>query len=224
MIKVLLVDDEPDILEFLKYNLETNGFNVFIAENGIKALELAEKERPDIIVLDIMMPGMDGIEVCNQLREKKQFKNTIIVFLSARSEDYSHVAGFEAGADDYLVKPIRIKIFVAKLISLYKRKEQVYEKISSKVIGDLTLDYEQKLIFIKDQQYQFPKKEFKIFSLLCTNPGKVFTREEIYMNIWGNDVCVSERTLDVHIRKIREKIGDDYIVTVKGIGYKVEKR
>ena len=221
MLKVLLVDDEPDILEFLKYNLEANGFMVITTDNGISALEIAEKERPDIIVLDVMMPQMDGIEVCNQLREKKHFQNTIIIFLSARSEDYSHIAGLDAGADDYIVKPVRIKIFIAKLISLHKRKDISFEKEKIKIVGDIKIDFEQKLVFIKEQEFQFPKKEFRIFSLLCTKPGKVFSREEIYHNIWGNDIYVSERTLDVHIRKIREKIGDDFIVTVKGVGYKV---
>jgi len=221
MLKVLLVDDEPDILEFLKYNLEANGFMVITAENGVLALQIAEIERPDIIVLDVMMPQMDGIEVCNQLRDKKQFQNTIIVFLSARSEDYSHIAGLDAGADDYIVKPVRIKIFIAKLLSLSKRKDQTFEREKIKLVGDIKIDFEQKLVFIKELEFQFPKKEFRIFSLLCTKPGKVFSREEIYHNIWGNDIYVSERTLDVHIRKIREKIGDDFIVTVKGVGYKI---
>ena len=221
MKKVLLVDDEPDILEFLKYNLENNGFIVYTSEDGKQALEVAEKEQPDIIVLDVMMPKMDGIEVCCQLREKKQFQNTIIVFLSARSEDYTHIAGFDAGADDFIVKPIRIKVFIAKLLSLQRRKDNNSDKESIKVIGNIRIDYEQKMVYIKEEGHQFPKKEFKIFSLLCSNPGKVFTRQEIYVSIWGGDVYVSERTLDVHIRKIREKIGEDYILTIKGVGYKI---
>ena len=220
MIKILIADDEPDILEFLKYNLEANGFIVFTAEDGKQAIEMATKERPDVIILDIMMPNMDGIEVCRELRERTEFNDTIIIFLTARSEDYSHIAGFEAGADDYIVKPVRLKVFIAKIQSIIRKRSQNTEKFKRKYLGDLIIDYEQRLLFKNGQEFQFPKKEFKIINILTSKPGKVFTREEIYSLIWGNDICVSERTLDVHIRKIREKIGDNYITTVKGIGYK----
>ena len=220
MIKILIADDEPDILEFLKYNLEANGFIVFTAEDGKRAIEMATKERPDVIILDIMMPNMDGIEVCRELRERTEFNDTIIIFLTARSEDYSHIAGFEAGADDYIVKPVRLKVFIAKIQSIIRKRSQNTEKFKRKYLGDLIIDYEQRLLFKNGQEFQFPKKEFKIINILTSKPGKVFTREEIYSLIWGNDICVSERTLDVHIRKIREKIGDNYITTVKGIGYK----
>jgi len=225
MVKVLLVDDEPDILEFLRYNLELNGFIVCTAENGKEGIDVAVKERPDIIVLDIMMPKLDGIEVCNRLRARSEFKDTIIVFLTARTEDYSHLAGFEAGADDYIIKPIRIKVFIAKLQTLFRRKiakPNVLESKLTQSFENFTINFEQRLLYVNDKEIQLPRKEFEIIALLTSKPGKVFTRTEIYSIIWSSDVCVSERTLDVHIRKIREKIGEDYILTIKGVGYKFQ--
>ena len=222
MMKILIADDEQDILEILRYNLVSNGFYVFEAQNGKDAIELATKEKPDLIVLDIMMPYIDGIEVCRTLRENSDFNNTIIVFLSARSEDYSHIAGLEAGADDYLLKPIKPKLFIAKIKNLLKRKGALNETTNSKQFGNITIDYDQRLIIINNESVLLPRKEFKIISLLSSKPGKVFTREEMYGHIWGNDICVSDRTLDVHIRKIREKLGDNLIATIKGVGYKFQ--
>ena len=220
--KVLLVDDEPDIIELLKYNLEREGYQVSTALNGRDALKVAKANRPDLIVLDIMMPGMDGVEVCNQLRQLPEFKHTLITFLTARSEDYSQIAGFDAGADDYITKPVRPKVFVSKLKALLKRSGgdrpngQVLEANGVKV------DMEKVMVFVNEVAMQLPKKEFELLVLLISKPGKVFKREEIYGQIWGNDLFVGDRTIDVHIRKLREKIGDDRIRTVKGIGYTFE--
>jgi len=222
MNRILIVDDEPDILEFLNYNLLASGFLVSQASNGKEAIAVANKEKPDLIILDIMMPIIDGIETCRILREDHNFDNTIIVFLSARSEDYSHIAGFEAGADDYIVKPIKPKVLIAKIQTLLKRKGILNEKSKSKQFGNMSIDFEQRLILIDSNEHVLPRKEFKILTLLSSKPGKVFTREEMYNQIWGSDICVSDRTLDVHIRKIREKLGDNYIATVKGVGYKFQ--
>ena len=222
MNKILIVDDEPDILEFLNYNLVSEGFVVSEAVNGKEALDIAQKIMPDLILLDIMMPLIDGIEVCRILRENRIFDNTIIVFLSARAEDYSHIAGYEAGADDYIVKPIKPKVLIAKIQTLLKRKGVLNEKTNSKQFGTMTIDFEQRIITVEGESHVLPRKEFKIISLLSSKPGKVFTREEMYSYIWGNDICVSDRTLDVHIRKIREKLGDSFIATVKGVGYKFQ--
>ncbi len=217
--KVLLVDDEPDIIELLKYNLEREGYQVSTALNGRDAIKVAKANRPDLIVLDIMMPGMDGVEVCNQLRQLPEFKHTIITFLTARSEDYSQIAGFEAGADDYITKPVRPKVFVTKVKALLKRSGadrpdgQVLEANGVKV------DLERVSVSVEGNDMQLPKKEFELLVLLMSKPGKVFKREEIYSQIWGNELFVGERTIDVHIRKLREKLGDDRIRTVKGIGY-----
>lgn len=217
--KVLLVDDEPDIIELLKYNLEREGYQVSTALNGRDAIKAAKANRPDLIVLDIMMPGMDGVEVCNQLRQLPEFKHTLITFLTARSEDYSQIAGFEAGADDYITKPVRPKVFVTKVKALLKRSGtdrpdgQVLEANGVKV------DLERVSVSVEGVDMQLPKKEFELLVLLIGKPGKVFKREEIYSQIWGNELFVGERTIDVHIRKLREKIGDERIRTVKGIGY-----
>lgn len=217
--KVLLVDDEPDIIELLKYNLEREGYQVSTALNGRDAIKAAKTNRPDLIVLDIMMPGMDGVEVCNQLRQLPEFKHTLITFLTARSEDYSQIAGFEAGADDYITKPVRPKVFVTKVKALLKRSGtdrpdgQVLEANGVKV------DLERVSVTVEGVDMQLPKKEFELLVLLIGKPGKVFKREEIYSQIWGNELFVGERTIDVHIRKLREKIGDERIRTVKGIGY-----
>lgn len=220
--KVLLVDDEPDILELLRYNLEREGYSVQTALNGKDALKAARAEHPDLIVLDIMMPGMDGVEVCTQLRQQPEFKNTVITFLTARGEDYSQIAGFDAGADDYITKPVRPKVFVSKVKALLKRsggdrsEERVLESNGVKV------DLEKVLVYVGDQELQLPKKEFELLVLLISKPGKVFKRDEIYNQIWGNELFVGDRTIDVHIRKLREKIGDERIKTIKGIGYKFD--
>jgi len=218
--KVLIADDEPDILEFLGYNLEKEGFIVIRAENGSQALQKAKSERPDLILLDIMMPDMDGVEVCRELRDKPEYQNTIIVFLTARSEDYSQIAGFDAGADDYVTKPIRPRVLTARINSLLKRMQVKEEKKEYIKVGDVILDREQHSVKVKENNFTLPKKEFDILFLLMSKPGKVYTREEIYRNVWGYDVYVGDRTIDVHVRKIREKIGNECISTVKGIGYK----
>jgi two-component system, OmpR family, alkaline phosphatase synthesis response regulator PhoP len=220
--KVLLVDDEQDIVDLLKYNLEREGYHVLTALNGKDAIKLAKANRPDLIVLDIMMPGMDGVEVCTLLRQQQEFKNTLITFLTARGEDYSQIAGFDAGADDYITKPVRPKVFVSKVKALLKRSSgdrpegQVLESNGIKV------NLEKVMVYVGDQELQLPKKEFELLVLLMSKPGKVFKREEIYNQIWGNELFVGDRTIDVHIRKLREKIGDDRIKTIKGIGYKFD--
>jgi two-component system alkaline phosphatase synthesis response regulator PhoP len=219
--KVLLVDDEVDILELLKYNLEQEGMQVRTAQNGKEAIELARTERPDLIVLDIMMPGMDGVEVCAQLRRMPEFNNTLITFLTARGEDYSQIAGFDAGADDYITKPVRPKVFVSKVKALLKRSgdrptENVLEA------NGVRVDQEKVMVYVEGRELQLPKKEFELLVLLMSRPGKVFKRDEIYARLWGNDLFVGDRTIDVHIRKLREKIGEERIGTVKGIGYKFD--
>lgn len=220
--KVLLVDDEQDILELLKYNLEREGYQVTTALNGRDALRSAKANRPDLIVLDIMMPGMDGVEVCNQLRQLPEFKQTLITFLSARGEDYSQIAGFEAGADDYITKPIRPKVFVSKVKALLKRSGG--ERPDGRILesNGIRVDLEKVLVYIGELELQLPKKEFELLVLLISKPGKVFKRDEIYSQIWGNELFVGDRTIDVHIRKLREKIGDERIKTIKGIGYKFD--
>ncbi len=220
--KVLLVDDEPDILELLKYNLEREGLRVVTASNGIEALKVAKAEHPDLIVLDIMMPGMDGMEVCDRLRELPEFKKVLIVFLTARGEDYSQIAGFEAGADDYITKPVRPKVFVSKVKALLKRSTSAEEGSRVMEASGVTIDLDKVLVRHNGEEFQLPKKEFELLALLMSKPGKVFKREEIYAHIWGDSVFVGDRTIDVHIRKLREKLGDQTIGTVKGIGYKFE--
>jgi two-component system alkaline phosphatase synthesis response regulator PhoP len=220
--KVLLVDDEQDIIDLLKYNLEREGYQVATALNGRDAIKQAKQYRPDLIVLDIMMPGMDGVEVCNQLRQMPEFKQTLITFLSARAEDYSQIAGFEAGADDFITKPVRPKVFVSKVKALLKRSGS--ERPEGQVLeaNGVRVDLEKVLVQVGDQELQLPKKEFELLTLLIGKPGKVFKREEIYNQIWGNELFVGDRTIDVHIRKLREKIGEDRIKTIKGIGYKFD--
>ena len=220
--KVLLVDDEQDILELLRYNLEREGLKVFTAPNGRDALRIAKTERPDLIVLDIMMPGMDGVEVCNQLRALPEFKQTLITFLTARGEDYSQIAGFDAGADDYITKPVRPKVFVSKVKALLKRSGSTKNDEKTIESNGVTLDLEKVMVRNEGQDLKLPKKEFELLALLMSKPGKVFKRDEIYAHIWGDGLFVGDRTIDVHIRKLREKIGDDRIGTVKGIGYKFE--
>jgi two-component system, OmpR family, alkaline phosphatase synthesis response regulator PhoP len=220
--KVLLVDDEPDILELLRYNLEREGLKVLTANNGKDAVKVAKSDRPDLIVLDIMMPGMDGVEVCTTLRALPEFKHTLIAFLTARGEDYSQIAGFDAGADDYITKPVRPKVFVSKVKALLKRSTG--ERAEGQVLeaNGIKVDLERVLVYKGKEELQLPKKEFELLVLLMSKPGKVFKRDEIYSHIWGSDLFVGERTIDVHIRKLREKIGDELIKTVKGIGYKFD--
>lgn len=222
--KILLVDDEPDILEFMEYNLVKEGYQVSTAKNGSEAIEAAKKEIPDLIILDIMMPDMDGIETCRTLRELPEFKNILIAFLTARNEDYSQLAGFDVGADDYITKPIKPKLLTSRINALFRRYNSVTvgsEKIVN-VFGDIEIDREEYLIRKKGEKIVLPRKEFELLALLATKPGKVFTRDEILGKVWGNDIIVGDRTIDVHIRKLREKLGDDNIRTVKGIGYKFD--
>ena len=223
--KVLLVDDELDILEFLSYNLEKEGYIVYTAKNGIEAIEVATKRTPHLIILDVMMPEMDGIVACEELRKIPTLNNTLIAFLTARGEDYSQIAGFEAGADDYITKPIRPKVLVSRVKALLKRTGEatvaaVIEDPNMVNIGNLVIDKERYLIRIDENEMVLPRKEFELLSLLVSKPGKVFTREEIYSTVWGENVVVGDRTIDVHIRKLREKIGNEHIKTLKGIGYK----
>ncbi len=220
--KVLLVDDEQDIIDLLKYNLEREGYQVHTALNGREAIKQARQHRPDLIVLDIMMPGMDGVEVCNQLRQMPEFKQTLITFLSARAEDYSQIAGFEAGADDFITKPVRPKVFVSKIKALLKRSGSDRPEGQTLEANGVRVDLEKVLVHVGDQELQLPKKEFELLTLLIGKPGKVFKREEIYNQIWGNELFVGDRTIDVHIRKLREKIGEERIKTIKGIGYKFD--
>jgi len=219
-VKILLVDDEPDILEIVGYNLKNEGYQVYTANNGLKALKSAKKITPNLILLDIMMPEMDGIETCEKIRAIKSLENTLIAFLTARNEDYSQVAGFDAGADDYITKPIKPKVLISKVKSLLRRLKAESQEDSSVKIGDITINRDEYLIFKGDKKIFLPRKEFELFSLLTSKPGKVFKRETILDSVWGNEVVVGGRTIDVHIRKLREKIGDDYFKTVKGVGYK----
>ena len=222
--KILIVDDEPDILEFLRYNLAKEGYDVSLASDGEEAIAKAEKKTPNLIVLDIMMPKMDGVEVCRRLRSKPQFNNTTIAFLTAREEDYSQIAALDVGGDDYITKPIRPRVFISRIRALLRRSERISVEDESAIIeiGDLIIDKERIVIKKGDQVIELAKKEFELLHLLVSKPGKVFTREEIFNKIWGTDVIVGNRTIDVHIRKLREKIGDHYIKTIKGIGYKFE--
>lgn len=224
--KVLLVDDELDILEFLSYNLEKEGYKVYTAKNGVEAIKVAEKKTPHLIILDVMMPEMDGIAACEELRKIPSLSSTVIAFLTARGEDYSQIAGFEAGADDYITKPVRPKVLISRVKALLKRTgeatQPAAEVVDSNIItiGNLMIDKERYLIRIGDVEMILPRKEFELLSLLVSKPGKVFTREEIYFSVWGENVVVGDRTIDVHIRKLREKIGNNHIKTLKGIGYK----
>ena len=217
-IKILLVDDEPDILEIVGYNLRNEGYQVFTAANGIEAVKSAKKNIPQLILLDIMMPEMDGIEACEKIRKIKSLDNVIISFLTARGEDYSQVAGFDAGADDYITKPIKPKVLVSKIKSLLRRLKSETETSFS--IGDIVIDRDAYVVYKANNKISLPRKEFEFFSLLTSKPGKVFKREIILDTVWGNEVVVGGRTIDVHIRKLREKIGDHHFKTVKGVGYK----
>jgi len=218
--KILIADDEPDILEILQFNLETEGFQVFIAKNGNEAIEAAKKHLPDLIILDVMMPYKNGIEVCNILRLQPAFKETLIVFLSALSDEITEVKGLETGADDYLTKPISPKILITKINALFRR---LNKKVSTIIqLGDLEIDREKYIIRNKGDEIVLARKEFELLSLLAGKPGKVFLRQEILNQIWGTEVIVGDRTIDVHIRKIRQKLNLDCISTVKGVGYKFE--
>jgi len=219
-IKILLVDDEPDILEIVGYNLKNEGYQVFTATSGVNALKVAKKVTPHLILLDIMMPEMDGIEACEKIRKIPALEHVIIAFLTARGEDYSQVAGFDAGADDYITKPIKPKVLVSKIKSLLRRLKNEEEQDTSTTIGDIVINREEYVVFKNGEKIVLPKKEFELFSLLTSRPGKVFKRETILDTVWGNEVVVGGRTIDVHIRKLREKIGDDYFKTIKGVGYK----
>ncbi|HQQ93752.1 MAG TPA: response regulator transcription factor [Bacteroidia bacterium] len=220
--KILLVDDEPDIVEFLSYNLKKEGYEVLTANNGKDAIDIAKKELPHLIVLDVMMPDMDGIETCREIREQKNLQDVLIAFLTARSEDYTQIAGFEVGADDYITKPIKPRVFISRIKALLRRLQTGQDAEGKLEFGEVRIDKEKHAVFKGGQEINLPKKEFKLFALLCSKPGKVFTREYILDQVWGDEVVVGDRTIDVHIRKLREKIGDEYFKTVKGVGYKFE--
>jgi len=222
-ITILLVDDEPDILDIISYNLKAEGYKVKTASSGREGVEKAKKVRPDLILLDVMMPEMDGIEACEQIRKTPGLEHTIIAFLTARGEDYSQVAGFEVGADDYIAKPVKPKVLTSRLKALLRRRP--LEPATSEertTLGDMVIDIERYHIEIKGKVEDLPRKEFELLGLLASKPGKVFTRDEIMDRIWGTQVIVGGRTIDVHIRKLREKIGDERIKTIKGVGYKFE--
>jgi two-component system alkaline phosphatase synthesis response regulator PhoP len=222
--RILLVDDEEDILEFLSYNLEKEKFITAKAKNGLEAIEKAVSFNPHLILLDVMMPMMDGIETCEELRKIPVLRNVLIAFLTARGEDFSQIAGFEAGGDDYITKPIRPKLLTSKVKALLKRFQQVDKAIQEtelpSEIKDIIIDKEKYIVILKGEELFLPKKEFELLNLLISKPEKVFTREEIFQNVWGDNIIVGDRTIDVHIRKLREKLGKDYIKTVKGVGYK----
>ena len=220
--KILLVDDEQDILDFLSYNLKKDGFEVHVANNGRDAIGIAKTVIPHLIILDVMMPEMDGIETCREIREIPQLKDTMIAFLTARSEDYSQIAGFDVGADDYITKPIKPRVLSSRIKALLRRLNPEEKFIDKMEIGGIKIDIERFLVIKNGEEISLPKKEFKLLALLATKPGKVFTREVIMHQIWGDEVVVGDRTIDVHIRKLREKLGDNYIKTIKGIGYKFE--
>lgn len=223
--KILLVDDEEDILEFLSYNLRNEGYQVITADNGRDALRMAVENKPHLVFLDVMMPGMDGMETCTEMRKLSGMEDAIIVFLTARGEDYSQLAGFDAGGDDYLVKPVKLKVFLKRVEALLKRSgKRASGEDFAGPDKDIIIDRERYLVIRKGEELFLPRKEFTLLSLLISKPGNVFTREEIFNRVWGNEVIVGDRTLDVHIRKLREKIGPGYIHTIKGIGYKFEQQ
>ncbi len=226
--KILLVDDEPDILEFLGYNLKKEGYEVFTAADGKAAVEIALKEIPHLVLMDVMMPGKDGVETCEEMRTYPQLGNCVIAFLTARAEDYSQIAGFEAGADDYITKPVKPKVLHTRIKALLKRYDKTQEtvahstpdEIKSTGTGTLEIDKERFVVINDGKELTLPKKEFELLALLMSKPEKVFGREEIFNLVWGDDIIVGDRTIDVHIRKLREKIGDKHIKTLKGVGYK----
>lgn len=221
--KVLIADDQEDLLELLEYNLSKEGFDVILAKNGKEAIEKAKVEDPDLIMLDVMMPEFDGVEVCEILRGQNQFKNTIIVFLTARNEDFTQIACYENGGDDFIVKPIKPKVLMSRLKAILKRRvEYAKEETHVMTVADLKINTEEFMVYKNDVKINMAKKEFELLVLLVSRPGKLFTREEIFNKVWGSDQFIGDRTIDVHIRKLREKLGNGYIKTVKGVGYKVE--
>ena len=218
--RILLVDDENDILEFLSYALTKEGYEVYTANNGLSGVQVALEKKPHLILLDVMMPKMDGIATCEEIRRHEELNSTIIAFLTARGEDYSQIAGFDAGGDDYITKPIRPKVLTSRIKALLKRFEQHTPATANHAVSGLVIDRERFSVIIDGNDLTLPKKEFELLALLYSKPQKVFTREEIFSVVWGSDIVVGERTIDVHIRKLREKIGDKYIKTIKGVGYK----
>ncbi len=218
--KILIVDDDPDIIEILTYNLSNEGYNVKSAVNGVEALKKAKKFIPDIILLDVMMPEMDGIEACSQLREIESLSKSMIIFLSARGEDFTQIAAFDAGADDYINKPVKPKILLKKISSISRRILSENNNTSNIIIGSLAIDRESYTVTLEKDEITLPRKEFELLYLLASKPGKVLTRDEIMFKVWGTQVVVGDRTIDVHVRKLREKIGEKYIKTIKGVGYK----
>ena len=218
--RILIVDDEPDILEILQYNLNGEGYQVKTAKNGRQAIYLANNWIPHLVLLDVMMPEMDGIEACEELRKNKNLQSLIIIFLSARGEDYSQVAGLEAGADDYITKPIKPKVLVSKIKAILRRLKNSDEKNPIIVVGELIINGEEHSVIYKEKEILLPRKEFKLLSLLASKPKKVFEREKILEKVWGSEVIVGDRTIDVHIRKLREKFGSQHFKTIKGVGYK----
>lgn len=223
--KVLVVDDEEDILEFLSYNLKKEGFEVQTASNGKEAIDVAKLFSPDVIILDVMMPQMDGVETCIEIRKIESLKNVFVTFLTARGEDYSQIAGFDAGADDYITKPIKPRVLVSRINALLRRSTKGGESVTTETEGpkDIQIDRERYIVIKNGSEMTLPKKEFELLALLISAPKKVFTREKILSSVWGEEVVVGDRTIDVHIRKLREKVGDQYIKTVKGVGYKFEE-
>jgi two-component system alkaline phosphatase synthesis response regulator PhoP len=218
--KVLVVDDEEPILELLKYNLEKQGYDVRTAIDGQVGVDIARKFHPDLVLLDIMMPKMDGVEACRQIRAMPELANTFVVFLTARAEEYSEIAAFDVGADDYILKPIKPRALMSRISALFRRESKKKNTSSQIKVGELLIDRTSYTIKLKGREISLPKKEFELLFFLAQNPNKVFSRDDLLQNIWGSDVYVLARTVDVHIRKVREKIGDDYITTVKGVGYK----
>lgn len=220
--KILIVDDEPDIIEFIEYNLRKEGFVTESAGDGLQALKKLETFKPDLVLLDVMMPKMDGMEVCRIIKSDPS-RDTLVMFLTARDEEYSELAGFEAGADDYVAKPLKPRVLMSRIKAILKRKNPGEQVGALIVIGDIRIDRSSYQVFVKEKEFSLPKKEFELLFLLASKPGKVFTRDNILSEVWGDDVLVVDRTIDVHIRKIREKIGDERIKTIKGVGYKFEE-
>ena len=220
--KVMVVDDESDILEILEYNLEKEGYEVKTAGDGLKAVEIAKKFKPQLVLLDIMMPNQDGVETCRQLREMPETSNAFIIFLTARSEEYSEVAAFDNGADDYITKPIKPRALMSRINAYFRRDTKKQKEDNKITIGNLTIDRTSYTVTVGDRQVSLPKKEFELLYFLAQNPNKVFNRDDLLQNIWGSDVYVLARTVDVHVRKVREKVGEGYITTIKGVGYKFD--
>ncbi len=220
--KILLVDDEPDILEFVGYNIRKEGYTLFTASNGKDAIAMAKRELPHLIILDVMMPGMDGIEVCTKLRKIPELDKTLIAFLTARGEDFTQIAGLDAGGDDYITKPIKPRVLMSRVNALLRRRLPDEKSPDRTIIGNIVIDREKYIVIKGDREFKFPRKEFELLSLLTSRPNKVYTRDEIFTEVWGDDVIVGDRTIDVHIRRIREKLEDENIKTIKGVGYKYE--